>query len=224
MEIIKFETIDSTQNYAKNLVLKGETDKIICADIQTAGRGRIGNEWQSLSGGLWFSFVTDISDLDVEKIEVFTLILGVSIYQACTSFYNIKLQLKWPNDLLLNGKKVCGILCEKVENKVISGVGINTNIDSEDLIECGTTFFKETGVFINNLELLNSIIDKFYENLNNFNKEELFKIYKTNMAYLDEKKFIKIVGKEATIKGIDDNGALIIDDNGLERKITFGEI
>ena len=64
MEIIKFDVIDSTQVYAKKIAQDGETEKIVCADIQTSGRGRIGNEWQSLSGGLWFSFITDVSDFE----------------------------------------------------------------------------------------------------------------------------------------------------------------
>jgi len=224
MELIKFDVIDSTQNYAKKIAQEGQTNKIICANIQTAGRGRIGNKWQSLEGGLWFSFITDVSELELEKISFFTLILGISVYKVCTNYYNIKLKLKWPNDLLVNNKKVCGILCEKLGNKIISGIGINTNIDSEKLISCATGLLKETGVEVDNIELLKSIVDEFSNDLNNFDKNELLKTYRNNMAYINEKKFIKTINKEAVIKGIDENGALIIDDNKIERKINFGEI
>jgi len=224
MEIIKFEVIDSTQNYAKKIAKEGQVEKAVVAKIQTAGRGRIGKEWQSLDGGLWFSFITDVTDFEDTKISFFTIVLGVSVYQACMECYDIEMKLKWPNDLLLNNKKVCGILCEKVENKIISGVGINTNINSKELIDCGTGFLKETGMEIYNIELLNKIIEKFYQNINNFNKNKMLEIYRKNMAYLNEKKFIKAINKEVIIKGIDESGALLINDNGIESKITFGEI
>jgi len=224
MEIIKFDEIDSTQNYAKKIAQEGKKDVAICSRVQKNGRGRIGNKWQSLEGGLWFSFITDVTMFSLDKLSFFTLILGVSVYQVCTTYYNAKLQLKWPNDLLLNNKKICGILCEKSGNKIISGVGINTNIDSENLIECATSFRIETNNIVDNIELMKSIIDKFYDNLSEFDKSEILKIYRENMAYINEKKFVKAINKEVIIKGIDNDGALIIEENGAEKKITFGEI
>ena len=224
MEIIKFDEIDSTQNCAKELVKNGVINKIVCAKIQTNGRGRIGNNWQSLEGGLWFSFIIDIANINEEKLNLFTIVLGISVYQVCFEYYDIKLKLKWPNDLLLKNKKVCGILCEKIENKIVAGVGVNTNIDSEKLIECATSLLKETGIVVDNDKLLNSIIDRFYHNIDRFNKDELLNIYRENMAYINEKKYIKIINKEAVIKGICDNGALIIELDGEDKEITFGEI
>lgn len=224
MEIIEFDEIDSTQKYAKKIAQKGKKDVVICAKIQTNGRGRIGNEWQSLEGGLWFSFITEVLESDYDRLTFFPLILGLSVYQVCTSYYNVKLQLKWPNDLMINNKKICGILCEKIENKIISGVGINTNIESKNLLECATSFVAETNNRINNTELMETIINKFYKNLKEFDKAGLLKMYRENMAYINEKKFIKVINHEAIIKGISDDGALIINENGVEKKITFGEI
>lgn len=224
MEIIKFDVIDSTQTYAKKLALEGEKEKIICAAVQTAGRGRIGNEWQSLNGGLWFSFITDVSDFEQEKINFFTLLLGITVHQVCSNLYKTEIKLKWPNDLLLNNKKICGIVCEKIGDKIISGIGINTNLNTNELIDCATSFIKETGVETDNIELMKNIVDTFYNNLIKFNKNELIEAYRNNMVYINEKRFIKTIKKEAVIKGIDENGALIIEEDNVERKITFGEI
>jgi BirA family biotin operon repressor/biotin-[acetyl-CoA-carboxylase] ligase len=129
------------------------------------------------------------------------------------------LLLKWPNDLILNNKKVAGILCEKVKDRVIIGIGINTNIEKID-VENSISFLSDTRKFIDNKELMKKIIDRFLTLKN----EEVINKFRENMAFIGEERYISALDKRAKIIGISDEGHLIIEDNGEKKNIFVGEI
>jgi len=102
---------------------------VVCADRQTAGRGRAGRRWESPPGGLWFSIVWPTAQAPDRYLGV-PLAVGLSLLASVEQACGLRCRLKWPNDLLLNGKKVCGILCELESRQLpalVIGIGINTN-------------------------------------------------------------------------------------------------
>lgn len=218
MKKIYFDIIGSTQNYAKEKAKQGVKNEIYIANKQTSGIGRNGHTWISNEGGLYFSFVTDMYN------EVYTITVGVAVYKALEELYNIKAKIKWPNDLIINNKKIVGIICEKVNNLVVVGIGVNTNFEEgklEELSDIATTLKSLFNIEINNDDLL----DKIIENINklNYNKEMLL-IFRENMAFLNEERFISQINKNAIIRGIDDNGYLIVETENIEYKISGGII
>ena len=218
MEKIYFDEINSTQIYAKEQAKLGELNKIYIAKTQTSGIGRNGHLWTSNKGGLYFSFITECYS------EIYTITVGVAVYKALEELYGIKTKIKWPNDILLNNKKVAGIICEKINNVIVVGIGINTNFEEEklgEIKEIATTLKSSVNIKINNDILLDKIIENI-EKLN-YNKETL-SIFRDNMAFLNEKRFIGQINKEAIIKGIDDSGYLIACDEIQEYKISGGII
>lgn len=215
MNYIFLRSVDSTQAYVKERLKENKKDVIVRAEVQECGRGRIGRNWSSPSGGLWFSFDTEFSN------EMITLVVGVAVRKACEEVFNYRVLLKWPNDLILEGKKVAGILCERVGDRVIIGIGINTNIDNID-VENSTSFLRITNEKIDNEKLMYKIIDNFFE----FTKknEEVIEEFRKNMAFIGEEKYVSAIGKTARIKGISNEGHLIIEDEGNIQEVFIGEI
>jgi len=230
MKVIRFDEIDSTQKYAKELAKNGEIDFIVVAERQKAGNGRHGREWHSPKGGLWFSFVCPKpSDLPDEVFYLSTLAIGVCVKDILEEAYGCSLMIKWPNDILLNGKKVCGILCEKVGNKLICGIGINTNFIEEELgeyVATATSFFEETGIRIDNSKLVKQIFKGSREVIQELitKKEEVIEKMNESLAYKGEKRYLTYLKEEAKILGVDENGHLKVFANGEEKRVFAGEV
>jgi len=129
-----FKEIDSTQRIAKNLAADGAPEgTVVVAETQSEGRGRAGRRWFSPPGGLWLSavFRPTITPTDVQKM---TLAVGVAATRAIVRSTGLMANLKWPNDVQIGYRKVCGILTEaSVKSGVVEflvvGVGINANVD-----------------------------------------------------------------------------------------------
>ena len=218
MQKIYFDKIESTQIYAKEQAKNAIKNEIYIAKEQNSGIGRNGHTWVSNRGGLYFSFVTDTYN------HVYTLTIGVAVYKALDELYGIKTKIKWPNDILANNKKVAGIICEKVNNMIIVGIGINTNFDEDklgDLMNISTTLKSAYNVSIDNDALLEKIIQNINELLYD---EKTLDIFAANMAYINDKRFISQINKEAIIKGINSEGFLIVQDGLTEYKISGGII
>lgn len=215
MKYVFLKSVDSTQSYIKEQLKENNTDVIVRAEAQECGRGRTGRNWSSPSGGLWFSFDAEFSN------DMITLAVGVATRRACEEVYNHRVLLKWPNDLILNGKKVAGILCERCEDRVVIGIGINTNVEKIE-VENSTSFWKITNKVIDNEILMHKIIDNFFELV--YKSEDIITDFRKNMAFLGEEKYISAIKRNAKIKGISDQGHLIIEDEGSMKEVFIGEI
>jgi BirA family biotin operon repressor/biotin-[acetyl-CoA-carboxylase] ligase len=133
--IICLEEATSTNDEAKKLAAEGAPEgTVVLARIQTAGRGRLRREWFSPEGGLWMSAILKPDpDRIIQKI---TLLAGLSVAKMLKKFYDLNAVLKWPNDVLVRGKKVGGILAEGTFNGevplyVVLGIGLNANVDPD---------------------------------------------------------------------------------------------
>ncbi len=132
------DRLDSTNDRAAALARRGERDVAVVADAQTAGRGRRDREWVGPPGGVYVSVVV-APDLAPAEYPLVTLGAGVAVVQAIDRVTGLDARLKWPNDAVLDGQKVAGVLTERVDDALVVGVGVDANLDPADLPEGATS-------------------------------------------------------------------------------------
>ncbi len=237
-EVVYRETVDSTNLEAKRIALKSEEDRIlIVADEQQTGRGRLGRNWHSAKGeGLWMSLLIR-PDIKPENSFRLTLIAAVSVSQGIEKVTGLAAGIKWPNDLIVNDKKICGILSEmsaewQKVNYVILGIGINVNQTEfpEDIKEKASSLGLESHGHVNKLDLLHACIESymyFEQALYDSERlEELLKVYREKSVTLG--KTVRVIGKSERIGKaleLDDKGALLVAfEDGTTEYVNYGEV
>jgi len=164
---VRLEEVSSTMDVAKQLAEVGWPEgTLVVARTQTAGRGRFGRYWASPEGGLWFSLILR-PKLEPEDFSKLPIVIALAIARALEKHLGLEVGLKWPNDVLVRGKKVCGILIESASYGreiayAIVGVGLNANFSLEALPEelrgIATTLREELGRDVDLEELLMAIV------------------------------------------------------------------
>lgn len=236
--IKRFETLSSTNEYAKQCLENGETCPFwIVSDEQTGGRGRQGRDWVSIKGNLYAS-TAQVINANGSKLGGLSLVTALAVYDAIqkNSQKPLDLTLKWPNDILINGAKLGGILIENVSkpdaefSHVVIGVGIN--IQSSPVVEGrDTTCLANYDYFISRDDLLLALIEtlnhwiKRWDNGNNF--VEIIRAWCEKAAPIGAPLSVRIGHEriEGKFAGLDEKGALKLE---LEDKsiklITGGEL
>ena len=236
--IYSFHEVESTNNVAKFLAEFGSPEgTIVLSETQTKGRGRRGNEWESPRGGIWLSIILK-PNIEPPKASIITLATGVAVAKILRKM-KIDAKIKWPNDILINNKKVCGILTEanaksNTIDYVIVGVGIDTQVDinslDENIQEKTTSINKETSEEIEDPQIVAKFLNEFEEIYNLFKDKNFDKILyewkqmnQTIGSYVEVKQPFGEVFKGTAI-GIDKQGALMLElENGELKKIISGE-
>lgn len=227
-----FDTITSTNDYAKNAVWQKQIteNSLITANTQTAGRGRFDRKFFSpAQTGIYMTFVI-FPEKTVEDILLVTLTTAVAVVRAIKNLTGITANIKWVNDIFFNDKKIAGILTETVFNtqtnkteSVIIGIGlnINTKIFPEELKNIATSL----NVRISRNKFIAEITNNFFDLYNNATNEQTIAEYKkylitnrTVIYYIDGEKF------KGKIEGINNNGNLIINSNNKQIILNSGEI
>lgn len=226
--IIKFETLPSTNKYLKENYDKYDEFTIITTDNQTNGKGRMTRVWNSTKDDLTFSILLK-PNLDANKIANISLVAGASICKVINKY--IPSLIKWPNDIIVNNKKIAGILVEGVSSNkidaIIVGIGINVNDEkfNDDLLIKATSLKNELNKEINKQQLLQEILNEFY-NL-------YIKFINNNNEYLDicinnnylKNKIVYLNNEPIKVLDITNNGNLLIEDiNNNKKELYFGEV
>lgn len=166
-EIHFFKEIDSTQTEAKRNVTKYSNGTIIIADVQTKGKGTHGRTWHTKDDNIAMTIILK-PEIKIKKLEGFTVEIAKNIQKTVKDLYNINLEIKLPNDLLLNNKKICGILTEATTIKenvkeIFIGIGFNVNENefADEIVDIATSLYKET----NHTFCREDIICKIIENI-----------------------------------------------------------
>lgn len=174
MKQIILDKIDSTNEYAKRIVKDVDENVLIIANSQTNGRGTHGRNWYSEEGqNILMSFL--IKDIkDYKRIDGITLEIGKIIHEILSSKFDLNFEIKLPNDILCNGKKICGILCESsiTNNKInylIIGIGLNVNQTdfNEEIKDIATSLKNELEYDIDKKWLIERINNKIEDVLIN---------------------------------------------------------
>lgn len=213
MKIHQFKEVTSTNEVAKQYL---EDKTVIVADVQTKGRGRHSRPWHSPRGGLWCSLV-----IKHEPAPVLNLAAALAVAKAL-EFYGLYTQLKWPNDVHIGQRKICGILSETEGDFMIIGVGVNLNNDDFPAEIPGTSFVAETGKKIDRMEFLEKLGEIFYSII----KGNFLDEYRVYSSTIGSKVMVKNGGElTGTAVDVDEQGRLILKlENGKEMKISCGEV
>jgi BirA family transcriptional regulator, biotin operon repressor / biotin---[acetyl-CoA-carboxylase] ligase len=166
-----FYDVDSTNSFAARLISHGRRlpeGTVIIAESQTAGRGRLGRSWYSeREAGMYFSMVL-FPKVPPSLAPLFTLASAVAMHNAAERYSGLDVDIKWPNDLLIGGKKICGILSEiqaevDLVKTMIIGVGLNANQDRlpEDIAGRATSLRVASGRIQSRIEILLEFFEEF---------------------------------------------------------------
>jgi len=235
-----FDSIDSTNRIAKDYAGRNASEgTIIIADMQTSGRGRLDRTWISPPGcNLYCSciFYPDLNPLSAARI---TMIASLALLKAITSVCTVDAFIKWPNDIYIQNKKVCGILSEfsTVGDRiayVVVGIGINVNFDPDvypEITVSATSLQKACGHVVSRLKLVQSLIrelDVLYGQLCHDGIPNLHILWKQHSLIIDRQVTISS-GKCPILIGIardfNENGHLILEDEqGLLHEVLCGDV
>ena len=227
MKFLKFDEIDSTNNYMKENFSKFENYDIVAAKNQTSGRGRRGNTWSSSEGMALFSFLLKTENkLDILEYTKLPLIAGISTLVALKKIKDGAYNFKWTNDVFLDNKKLCGILIEKVEENFIIGIGINVrNIIPDELQKIAISMNSDHDID----DLILKVVEEFsnyYKKFINGNWNEI--LQEINQYNFLKDKIIKVhIGEQVfqgKAKNIAQDGRLEIETDGELKLFSVGEI
>lgn len=237
-EIVYLPETDSSNIQAKRLGENGgRNGTVVVTDRQTAGRGRRGKSWISPEGNCYFSMLLH-PDVRVDRASMITLIAAMAVAKAVHEVEGIEAMIKWPNDVVVNGKKICGILTESSTDLeyieyVVVGIGINCNQKEfdEEISGMASSISLETGHDVERAKLLARFFECFEAYYDTFMETEdlskLSDIY--NEMLINRGRDVKIIDKdtERVLKavGINDMGGLIVEsDKGEQEVIISGEV
>lgn len=233
-KIFVFDSIDSTNSFAKTLSPdQAPHGTLIIADEQTAGRGRMHRHWISTKGkNLLFSLVL-YPDFFAEKISLLPFAGSLAVTDAIETVTKLSATCKWPNDVMINGKKVCGMLLESSVDsssirKVILGIGVNVNQEDfpDELKYKATSLKNESGIEVERIRLLQTLLEELenrYEQLSKFPSQQLLHDWKMK-ALLFGKKITVLESEysfQATAIDVAEDGSLIIQTEDGEKKNIF---
>ena len=239
-----YDVTGSTNNDAKRLAEEGNPHgTVVVADIQNAGKGRRGRAWQTLSGtALSFTLLLR-PEFAADKASMITLVMALSVAEAVEQMTDTSATIKWPNDIVVNKKKICGMLTEMTMTPemdeiqyIVVGVGINVNNGSpeefqEEIRGTATSLKMETGRQLGRAELLERVLVRFEDNYEIFLETlDLSKLQAAYQCHLQgvgtEVRVLDPAGEYTGIsQGINEQGELIVvKENGEKVQVYAGEV
>lgn len=238
-DIYIFNEVMSTNTIAKFLSMNGVGNgAVVISEKQTKARGRSGKNWESPLGGVWLSIILN-PNVNHSKIPLITLATGVAVENTLKRIGVKNAEIKWPNDILIHGKKVCGILTEAITSfntieSVIIGVGIDANISienfPEELRENMTTLNDEIGEKVDENLLIKLFLEEFEKISEQFINEEyetILKEWRKNSYTIGKivevhEPFSKLY--DGYVLGISRDGSLVVEKiDGTLEKVISGE-
>ena len=237
-----FDSIDSTQNQALKMSKDVAYDgTVIVAAEQTGGKGRDGRKWMSPKGGIWISIILH-PKFDISITTLFPIASSLALSLAIEKIFSIKPELKWPNDLTINGKKVAGMLADvslesnRIENLVL-GVGINFDVNTKQIEKSlkgtpnfyGVASLRDENQKVKPIQLVQTFLlelEKIYKALNEKQIKKIISEWTSRSSTIG--KNVELNTVDSKIKGkaikIDDDGALIVSENNKIHKVIAGDI
>lgn len=236
---IFLEKTDSTNNEAKRLAEAGAAHgTLVVAEFQEAGKGRRGRNWSSQSGtGIWMTILLKPKFLP-SQAAMLTLVAAMAVADGIQNVTGLNAGIKWPNDIVLAGKKVCGILTEMSAeqpdyiNHVVVGIGINANVREfpEELREKATSLYLEQGKSVSRAAVIAAVWKNFERYYDRFLKTEdlslLREEYETRL--INKNKEVCVLDPQGSwkgiAKGIDEKGGLLVEEDKQMRTVDSGEV
>lgn len=234
-KIIFLDEIDSTNLYAANLCLNSEEIPLaVVAESQTKGSGRMGRVFYSPEkSGIYMTYVLDAEN--IETLNLITSSAGLAVAEVLEKECGIKGTIKWPNDILISGKKVCGILTKliTVNGKIkfaLIGIGVNVTNKAgdfpEEIKDTATSLSLETGNDFDKKDLTLKIIENLNEIFLNkkYTENEILNLLRERSEMLGKKVFVKSENREFFAVDLSSDGGLVVRDGDETKVIHSGEV
>ena len=238
-EVYFYEEIDSTNTQAKRLAEEGAVSgTLVVSDCQTKGKGRRGRVWESPKGTALYMTLMIRPQIRPERASMLTLVIGLSVVQAIRNVLKVEVGIKWPNDVVLNKKKLVGILTEMnaqmdyIEYLVL-GVGINANTKEfpPEIQDKATSLQIELGYPVNRAELVAETMKCFENYYEIFEKTQdhsgLMEAYQEVLVNYNQPVRVLEPGNEYSgiARGINELGELLVErENGVVETVYAGEV
>ncbi len=237
-EIYYFDSIDSTNTKAKELAEAGHpAGTLVVADQQVSGKGRRGRSWESPHGtGIFMTLVLK-PDINPNNASMLTLVAAMATAGAISRVTGKNAQIKWPNDIVIDGKKICGILTEMSAqfdyiNHIVIGIGINVHNEAfpEEIRETAGSLYLTCGQRFHRADLIEAFLEEFEKYyavyLETEDMEGLYKEYNQMLANLGRQ--VKVLDPkdpfEGKAMGITKKGELIVDTWESRKLVSSGEV
>lgn len=189
-ELHCLNSASSTNEYARSIAARCEDGAVVLAEVQTAGRGRLSRPWSSPEGGIWMSLILK-PEIPLDQAYRINMAVSVAIARALYALFGLEADIKWPNDILINDRKLCGILMEvsaevdRLEYAVV-GVGINVNVDVSGFPDewKATSLSKELGRNVSRNELIHRILKEIEDAYESLGSMEIYEEWRDRSATL----------------------------------------
>jgi len=229
-----FESIDSTNLYLKNIGDNFEDGHVVYADYQTKGRGRLSRVWESESSRNIALSILVKPDVQIHQIPKLTQVAAATIFTVLKEL-GIDAKIKWPNDILVDGKKICGILVESKlagdkPKLLVIGIGLNVNISnfSDEIKDKATSMKLITNLEYDCLKIRELILTKFETFYNQFinDNHSYLEICRKESFLIGKKVLVDFNGREQSVevKEISDNGQLIVELDNEMISLSISEV
>ena len=232
--------VGSTNEWAKELASQSAPEGTVAiAETQTHGHGRLDRKWISPAGGLWFSVVLR-PKIALAEVSQLTFVAGLAVAETLRELYGLKVETKWPNDVLISGRKVCGILGEASSTSgkisfVVLGVGLNANFDTgrvfpRTMRRSATSLESELGRKVRLETLFNALLEKLEKTFDLYTREGFTPIlseWKKHALFLGRKVDVTDQGKKikGTAYDVAKDGALVLRlDDGSLAHVFAGDV
>jgi len=234
-KIVAYEVLNSTNDTAYHLAENGEKEgTVVISERQRKGRGRQRRHWVSPPGGIYLSCILK-PDIEPKEVAKITLVAAVAVCVSVREITGAQAMIKWPNDILISRKKVCGILTEmkaeqdKVDFLVV-GIGINVTTAVRCLPKGATSLARESEQEVSKVALTKKVLEHIEEYLGKFKDEGFSSIraewhrYSTTIGH-----YVRVQCHDERIEGealdVDEDGALVIRlDNGFQKRVLSGDV
>lgn len=237
-EIFYYDVTDSTNARAKQLAEEGHPNGTLAvAEKQEAGRGRRGRSWEAPAGsGIYMTLVLK-PEIDPNNASMITLVAALAVAGAISKCTGKSAGIKWPNDIVMNGKKVCGILTEMSAqfdyvNHIVVGIGINVHNEyfPKEIEQMATSIYLETGEHMNRAALIEEVLEQFERYYAVYLKTEDLSglVREYNASLVNINKSVRVLDPkepfEGKAMGITDRGELIVDTWESRKLVSSGEV
>ena len=225
VEIEYHDSIPSTNDRARELAVSGADGVAVLADEQTGARGRLDREYASPSGGIWLSLVRR-PDLPPARVPIYTLAAAVAAAEALGGV-GVDAEIKWPNDVLVDGEKLVGILTEMEGEAdrvswIVVGIGINANVDGAAVPEAATTIRERVGD-VDRAALTRELLERFEELVSA--PEDVLPAWRAAASTLGRRVRVETPGGEVVGEAVDVEfpGTLVVATEDGERRVSAGD-
>lgn len=235
--IIRLQSVDSTNRYAKRLALEGAAHKtLVMAEEQTQGRGRRGRNWISPAGEGIFMTLILRPDMSPDRVPMLSLHTALAVCLAISRATGMEAKIKWPNDIVLGGRKVCGMLLEMDADvnqvrSVVAGIGINVHQTHfpEEIAHTASSLDLACGKRLSRMEVVRAFLAAFdeVEEMSKANEGLFMEAYRAASATLGQR--VQVISLTGTFTGtaldVTESGSLsVLDEEGQRHEVLAADV